>query len=67
MKVQLTKKLAERIDGVDLTGRSVGDVMDLPVDEARILVAEHWAQPTDSVVSETAEDRLTRKRHSPRR
>lgn len=45
MKVLLTKKLAECIDGVDLNDRRVGDVLDLPASEARLLLAEQWAVP----------------------
>jgi hypothetical protein len=43
MKVVLLRKLAERMDGVDVTGREVGDVLDLPPHEAHALLAERWA------------------------
>ena len=43
MKVWLTRKHAERIDGVDLRAYAVGDTLDLPPDDARILLAEEWA------------------------
>ena len=43
MKVRLTRKLAERIDGVDLADFRVGDVLDLPPAEARLVIAEQWA------------------------
>jgi hypothetical protein len=45
MKVRLTKKLAECIDGVALHGHEVGDLLDLQATEARLLVAEQWAIP----------------------
>jgi hypothetical protein len=45
MKVWLTRKYAERIDGVDLSGRHIGDRFDLPTIEAELLVAEQWALP----------------------
>jgi hypothetical protein len=45
MKVRLLKKHAEQIDDVDLRGRQVGDVVDLPHRDARLLVAEEWAIP----------------------
>ena len=45
MKVWLIRKYAERIDGVDLSGRHVGDRIDLPQIEAELLVAEQWALP----------------------
>jgi hypothetical protein len=45
MRVWLTRKYAERLNGVDLSGRHVGDVIDLPQAEAKLLVAEEWALP----------------------
>lgn len=43
--VRLTRKLAEAIDGISLEGREVGDRMPLPSNEARMLLAEGWAEP----------------------
>ena len=45
MRVRLTRKHAERIDGVDLRGYEPGDVFDLPKAEADLLLAEQWAVP----------------------
>jgi len=45
VRVLLTCKLAEEIDGVDLSRNSVGEVVDLPPTEAQLLVAEGWATP----------------------
>jgi hypothetical protein len=45
MKVRLTRKYAEEIDGVDLRDKQVGDVIDMSKDEAGLLVAEKWALP----------------------
>ena len=45
MKVRLTRKHAERIDGIDLTNQQVGDVIDMPEPQARLLVLEEWATP----------------------
>jgi hypothetical protein len=61
VRVRLTRKLAEEIDGVDLTGHSVGDILDLPVRDARLLVAECWASPERRGVAE-ASDRMPRRR-----
>jgi hypothetical protein len=47
MKVRLTKKFAEMLDGIDLSARHVGEVFDLPASEARLIVAEQWAQLVD--------------------
>ena len=57
MRVRLTKKHAERIDGVDLVGRRVGDVLDLPSPDATLLVAERWAMPERRSQSEETEHR----------
>lgn len=43
MRVVLTRKLADCVDGVELTGWRVGDVLDLPDQEASLLLAERWA------------------------
>jgi len=43
VRVRLTKKLANRMDGVDVSPHRVGDILDLPVEQARLLVAEDWA------------------------
>jgi len=45
VRVRLVRKLAEQIDGVDLSRRSVGQVICLPADQARLLIAERWAEP----------------------
>ena len=42
MQVRLNRKLAEKIDGIDLSNYEVGDVIDLPTRKARMLVAEGW-------------------------
>ena len=43
MKVRLIKKLAECLDGVDLSHHRVGDLLDLQSREAELLIAEGWA------------------------
>lgn len=42
MHVRLNRKLAEKIDDIDLSNYEVGDVIDLPERKARMLVAEGW-------------------------
>jgi hypothetical protein len=54
MRVRLTRKFAERIDGVDLKAHEVGDVIDLPLSEGRLLIAERWA-----IVERRREERLS--------
>ncbi len=55
LRVRMIRKLAERINGVDLTKVQVGDSLDLPARDARILIAEGWAQlidlPPDAVAA----------------
>jgi len=43
MRVRLTRKLAEVIDGIDLRDHAVGDILELSEPEARLLLAEEWA------------------------
>jgi hypothetical protein len=45
MSVRLAKNYAESIDGVDPANCAVGEIPDLPADEARLLLAEMWAIP----------------------
>jgi hypothetical protein len=45
MKVVLTRKLADSMDGINVAAYQVGDVLDLTAREARLLVAEEWATP----------------------
>ncbi len=45
MKVRLTKKLAEQLDGIDVSDRRQGDVLDLSPHDAKMLVEERWAIP----------------------
>jgi hypothetical protein len=45
MKVRLTRKLAPLVDGIDLSNYEVGDVFDLPAEQARLVIAEDWAIP----------------------
>lgn len=45
--VRLTRKYAEKIDGVDLSRNQVGDLMALPRRDARMLIAEGWAAPCE--------------------
>ena len=44
MRVRLTRKLADEIDGIDLSHEHVGDIIDLSTLEAQTLIAEKWAE-----------------------
>jgi len=65
MKVRLTKKLAESIDGVHLGTSRVGDVLELPEVEARLLIAEDWATPRERREQSRAVDHDRRAAWSP--
>ena len=45
MRVRLTRKLAECVDGVDLSRSREGDILDLSPREAGLLISEKWAVP----------------------
>jgi len=45
MRVRVTRKLAECVDGVDLSRCREGDVINLAEREARLIVAEQWGVP----------------------
>ena len=47
VQVRLTRKLAEMIDGIDLSKKVVGQTLRLAVREARLLVAEGWAETVE--------------------
>ena len=44
MRVRITRKYANALDGVDLSRVEAGDVVDLSDWSARVLVAEGWAE-----------------------
>jgi hypothetical protein len=43
-RIRLTRKFANRLNGVDLSSRRVGDIFDLRSDAASILINEGWAE-----------------------
>ena len=44
MFVRLTSKLANALDGVDVSKVRVGEVLELPDAKAAMLIAEKWAE-----------------------
>ena len=44
MRVRLIRKLAARLDGIDVSRYYEGDVLELPRREAKLLIAEGWAR-----------------------
>ena len=69
MKVRLTRKLAQLVDGIDLSSAREGDTLDLPADQAKLIVAEGWAIPVSErsgTERACASDRTDRKRRPKR-
>src|SRR6476469_1680172 len=62
MRVRLVRKLADRLDGVDVSGHSSGDILELSRRDAELLIAERWAAPEAAGREERywrrAEDRI---------
>src|SRR4051794_14886999 len=48
MRIRLVRKLADAIDGVDISPYAVGDVIDLAAGEARLLIADRWAAAAEN-------------------
>ena len=46
MRIQLTRKLADNLDGIDVSTYREGDSFDLPTGAAEMLIAERWAVPS---------------------
>jgi hypothetical protein len=57
LRVRLLRKLAETVNGVDLSNVCVGDSLEVTPSAARMLIAEGWAELVE--VQDT-EDRNTR-------
>ena len=47
IRIRLTRKLAAVVNGVDLSSRKVGDIIELSDALARMMIAERWAEPVD--------------------
>ena len=48
VRVRLIRKLADHLDGIDLSKYNIGDVFNLPRREAELLIREGWAVIADS-------------------
>ena len=57
MRVRLTRRFAECVDGIDLSTFHVGDLLDLSPHDAGMLIAEGWA----ALVTSEHMDALDRK------
>lgn len=59
IRVRLTRKFAQIINGIDLTRARAGEELDLSARDAEVLVAEGWAALIDKADEKPA--RRTRK------
>jgi hypothetical protein len=48
VRVRLTRKFAEALNGIDLSRAKAGEELELSEREAELLVAEGWALPLDT-------------------
>ncbi len=62
LKVRLTRKLAQIINGIDLSRARAGEELELSTRDAEVLIAEGWAALLDS-----AQDRAPRSGRPPRK
>ena len=44
MQIRLIRKLAHVLNGIDLSRRVAGEIIDLPLPDARMLIVEGWAE-----------------------
>ena len=59
VRIRLTRKLALRMNGVDVSKLKVGDVIALPSDQATMMVECGWAEPVADDVFAAAAGRTT--------
>lgn len=59
LRVRLVRKLADVLNGVDLSTVRVGDCVDVRARDARMLIAEGWAEVVDPHPIDPAKDPQT--------
>jgi hypothetical protein len=60
VRVRLTRKLAEALNGLDLRPFTIGEVIDLTEPLAQMLIAERWAEEAVAFACpSTADDRAS--------
>jgi hypothetical protein len=52
MRIRLIRKLADHLDGIDVSPYVEGDIFELTLQEAELLIAEGWAVASDDVIAE---------------
>jgi hypothetical protein len=66
-KVRLTRKFADRLDGVDLSRAQAGEQIEVTQHEAELLIAEGWAVPADRIAIADDKPNQRRRRKSGQR
>ena len=56
LRVRIVRKLADVLNGVDVSRIQEGDCVDLPPRNARLLIAEGWAELVDPAPIDTPVD-----------
>jgi hypothetical protein len=67
MRVRLRRRLAERIDGVDLSQHGVGDLINLSRHDGELVIAEGWATPVHSARDSAARGKAAHTTSRPRK
>lgn len=62
MKIRLTRKFSNVLNGIDLSRFAKGETMDLPARDADMLIAEGWAELAEESARDRASDRPSRAR-----
>jgi hypothetical protein len=65
IKVRLTRKFAQIINGIDLSRARAGEEIDLSPREAELLVAEGWASLIDRADDKPSKRRARKARRGP--
>jgi hypothetical protein len=65
VRVRLTRKLSQMINGIDLSKSHLGQELELTPREAEILIAEGWADPVASADDKSPRRRRKKTRRDP--
>lgn len=66
MKVRLTRKFADLINGIDLSKARAGETLDLSAHDANMLMAEGWAEYEGGTSAPDKADERPRPKRTPR-
>lgn len=66
MKVRLTRKFANLIDGIDLSKAKAGEMLDVSAHDANVLMAEGWAEYEGGTSAPDQAEERPRPKRTPR-